>query len=153
MRAALVAVLALLFVAPASAGGWATAELAPPENINAGDTWTAKVTILQHGRTPMDGVKPVVIVSDGKASKIRVAARWTGKPGLYEAKVRIPHSGTWHYAVYDGFTQYGNAQVHGFPAFKAGAAGDRGLSLSVWPFLALFGLVLVGGVAYRARPR
>jgi hypothetical protein len=151
MRAALVGVLFLLFAAPASAGGWATAQLAPPEDIRAGDTWTATITILQHGVTPLDGVKPKLIVSDGKTVKIPVTARWTGKPGKYEAKVRIPHAGTWHYAVYDGFTQYGNAKVHGFPTFTAGSAGSERSVMRLWPFLALFGLVLAGGAAYRAR--
>jgi hypothetical protein len=154
MRATLVALLALLFATPASAGGWATAELAPPpEGIKVGETWTATVTILQHGRTPLDGVKPSVIVSDGKSLKIPVAARWTGKPGIYEAKVKIPHAGYWRYAVYDGFTQYGGAQMHAFPAFQVEPAGERGFAFPVWPLLAALGVVLVGGVAYRARPR
>lgn len=149
MRAALVAVLALLFAAPASAGGWATAELAPPEGIRAGDTWTATIRILQHGRTPLDGVKPKLIVSDGKAVKLQVPARWTGEAGVYEAKVKLPHAGYWHYAVYDGFTQFGGQATHAFPVFKVDPAGERSV-LRFWP-LALVGLVLAGGVAYRTR--
>ena len=153
MRTTLVAVLALLFAAPASGGGWATAELAPPpDGIQAGDTWTATVTILQHGRTPLDGVKPQVILSQGK-TRIPVAATWTGKPGVYEAKITIPHAGYWRYAVSDGFTQFGGQQVHRFPAFSVAPAGERGFAFPIWPFLAALGVVLAGGVAYRAKPK
>jgi hypothetical protein len=96
-------------------------------------------------------VRPKLIVSDGKTTKIPVFASWTGKPGTYEAKVRIPHAGTWHYAVHDGFTRYGNGQVHGFPTFEAASAQGERSVMRLWPFLAVFGLVLAGGVAYRAR--
>jgi hypothetical protein len=150
MRAALVAMFALVFAAPAAAGGWATAELAPPEGIRAGETWTATITILQHGRTPLDGVKPKLIVSDGKGLKLPVPARWTGEAGIYEAKVKLPHAGSWHYAVDDGFTQYGGRQTHAFSVFEVGPARERSVT-RFWPLFAFFGLVLAGGAAYRAR--
>jgi hypothetical protein len=150
MRAALVAMFALVFAAPAAAGGWATAELAPPQGIRAGDTWTATITILQHGRTPLDGVKPKLIVSDGKGLNRSAPARWTGEAGTYEAKVKLQHAGFWHYAVYDGFTQYGGQQTHPFPAFEVEPARERSVT-RLWPLFAFFGLVLAGGAAYRAR--
>jgi hypothetical protein len=57
MRKALIGTVvlaALAFAAPASAGCWATAGLAPPsEGTAAGQVWTARITVLQHGRNPL----------------------------------------------------------------------------------------------------
>ena len=74
---ALLAAAALLPGA-AGAGGWATAGLAPPpDDIAAGDTWLARVTILQHGRTPLAGVEPTVTI---RTVKTRRAVTFPGKP-------------------------------------------------------------------------
>jgi len=63
-------IAALAVVGSASAGGWATAGLSPPSGgIGPGDTWNAEVTILQHGQTPLVGMKPTVTIRNdaGKA--------------------------------------------------------------------------------------
>ena len=98
----------------AGAGGWATAGLAPPpDDIAAGQTWAADVTILQHGRTPLEGVEPAVIVTDaGSGKALRFPAEPTGKPGVYRAEVTFPSGGEWRYSVDDGF-----GRTHTFAPF------------------------------------
>jgi hypothetical protein len=115
--------VALASAGAASAGGWATAGLAPPPNdIAAGETWKAELTILQHGRTPLDGVRPEVIISDGK-TKIPFAAKPTGEPGKYVANVKFPSGGEWRYAVNDGF-----GGTHTFAPFDVAGGGGGGAS-------------------------
>lgn len=149
------AATALATAGTAVAGGWATAGVAPPpEGISAGETWQAEVTILQHGRTPLDGVKPSVIISNGK-EKIPFEARPTGEPGKYAANVKFPSGGEWSYAVHDGFTRYGGAKLHTFaPVHVApGAAAADGLPIAeIGAGVALAGL-LAAALVLLARRR
>lgn len=151
---ALVAALAL--PAGAAGGGWATAGLAPPDDVASGDTWNAQITILQHGRTPLDGLAPTVTIRNGSTAKTFKATP-AGEPGKYVAKVVFPSGGTWTYEVYDGFTQYGGAETHTFPAITIGA-GTGGDAFPVLTATAVIGLVLALGLlgyvlARRFRPR
>jgi YtkA-like len=112
----LVAALAVALVAvpAATAGGWATVGVAPlpPED---GSDWNVVLMVKQHGRTPLDGVKPMITISkSGSGETKSFAATPTGKPGEYRATVVFPSDGTWAYKVYDGFTRYGGAQTHTF---------------------------------------
>jgi hypothetical protein len=123
-RIALLAVIAAALAAPAAAtaGGWATVGFEPPpDDLAPGDTWDLEMTVLQHGRTPLDGVKPEVIVSreDGGA-EASFAAHPTGEPGVYRASVVFESAGEWKLVVDDGFTAR-----HSFPAVRVGAAGKR----------------------------
>ena len=64
-----VAAVAVAVVIPgASAGGWATVGLSslPPTGLKADQSWPVDITVLQHGRTPLAGVTPVVRIRDGK---------------------------------------------------------------------------------------
>jgi YtkA-like len=122
LRIALLAAIGAVLAVPtaASAGGWATVGFdPPPEGLAAGQPWQVEMTILQHGRTPLDGVKPRVIVSSkdggGDAS---FPARPTGKPGVYRATVVFESAGTWRYVVDDGF-----AARHRYPAVEIGKGG------------------------------
>lgn len=119
---------ALALPGSALAGGWATAGLGPPDDgIGPGDTWNAKVTILQHGNpeTPLMGLSPTVTIRKGSVSKT-FAAKETGDLGVYVAKVKFPSSGRWTYEVYDGFTMYGGQKTHQFAPVTIGTAGDGG---------------------------
>jgi hypothetical protein len=132
---------ALAVVPAAAAGGWATAGVSPPPpGTGAGDTWNAQVTLLQHGQTPLVGVKPSVNIRNEAGTVIRFPARPTGKPGVYTAKVKFPAGGTWRYSVDDGFSQ-----THTFGAVTiAGGAGDVGGStFPVVPAIAGTALALV----------
>jgi hypothetical protein len=113
-RLTLLAVIAAALAAPsaATAGGWATVGFdPPPHDLAPGEPWQVDLTILQHGRWPLEGVRPSVTVEqevgDGKST---FPARPTGKPGVYRATVVFEAAGKWTVAVDDGFTA-----THRFP--------------------------------------
>jgi hypothetical protein len=119
LRIALLAAVAAALAVPASAGagGWATVGFdPPPERLASGETWAVEMTILQHGRSPLDGLRPAVIVRSVDGSGERsFPAEPAGKPGVYRADVVFESAGTWRYVVDDGF-----AGRHSFPAVKVG---------------------------------
>lgn len=144
---AAVATAALAVPGGAGAGGWATAGLAPPpDDVQAGETWNARITILQHGQTPLSGVDPTLTIRGDGGETATFAAEPTGEPGVYLAKVTFPSGGEWSYDVYDGFEQYGGAQTHSFGRVTI-PASDEGLPL--WP-IALFGLGLAASLVVSA---
>ncbi len=141
--------LAAVLAPVAAGGGWATTGLSslPPSGLKAEQDWPVDVTVLQHGETPLTGVKPSITVRNletGVAEATFVAAP-TGKPGVYHAVVRFPGAGTWSYEVHDGFTEYGGARTHSFKPVEIGAPGSG----SSFPTLPVGGLavVLLGAVA------
>jgi hypothetical protein len=117
----------LVVPAPALAGGWATAGLTPaqpPDGSGPGDPWVATVTVLQHGMTPLPGVKPVLTLTDTETGeRLDFQAKPTRETGAYRVVVTLPESGTWNVSVYDGFTQYGGAQTHTFAPITVGEGG------------------------------
>ena len=113
----LVLALALLAPALASAGGFATAGLSStPDGVAPGKPWKVDITVLQHGRTPLEGVIPRVQISGGGVTR-EFAAEPTGKPGVYRAEVVFPKAGNWEYVVLDGFN---DQAPHTFPAVRIG---------------------------------
>ena len=142
----LVLAVAAVAVPAASAGGWATVGLSslPPSDLAANQSWPVDITVLQHGRTPLAGVTPVVRIRNGKGRVVKsFTAQPTGKTGVYHAVVSFPWEGTFSYEVYDGFTQYGGAQTHTFKPVQIGAPTD-----SSFPYLpAGLGLALALGLA------
>jgi hypothetical protein len=111
--------IALLLLAPAlaSAGGFATAGLSStPEGIAPGKPWNVDITVLQHGRTPLNGLTPRVQISSGDAAR-EFVAKPTGKPGVYRAEVVFPRAGRWDYRVLDGFN---DQMPHTFPSVRIG---------------------------------
>ena len=118
-----VAVVAAVAAPAASAGGWATVGLSslPPSGLKANQDWPVDITVLQHGRTPLAGVIPIVRIRGGGGNVVKsVTAKPTGKTGVYHAVVRFPGSGTFAYEVYDGFVTYGGAQTHTFKQVQIG---------------------------------
>jgi hypothetical protein len=114
--------IVLAAVAPAIAwgGGFATAGVSPPPaDTKPGAPWNAKLTILQHGRTPLDNVKPAVIIRPAGGGTARTfRAKPTGEPGEYVARVVFPTAGRWSYVVDDGFSAR-----HDFAPVTIGGAG------------------------------
>jgi hypothetical protein len=136
---------AVLPASLASAGGWATAGVGPPpDGMSGGDTWNAQITILQHGVTPLVGVKPTLTIRNDSGKAVTFPARPTGKPGVYVAKVKFPSNGNWRYEVYDGFGQYGGAKTHTFGAISVGGGGGGDSSFPLLPSLGGAVLVLAG---------
>lgn len=118
LLAALPVVAALALAPSAFAGGWATVGLSStPAGTAPGTPWNVELTILQHGRTPLDGLSPTITIRNGDAAKT-FAATPAGKPGVYRAAVVFPTAGKWTYEVNDGFIA---DQVHTFPAVEIGA--------------------------------
>ncbi len=154
---------------PAHAGGWATVGLAPlPGRLDPGEPWTVRLRILQHGVTPLEGVRPAVVIRParpgGDVERRRFAARPAGAPGVYRAEVVFPAAGRWAVEVDDGFT----ATPHGFPAAVIGGRaappapasptaavpGDDGAWTAVTVAgAAVAGLAAAGGIALGARRR
>jgi YtkA-like len=150
-------VLAVALAAPAAApgGGWATVELAAmPVGLDAGDTWTARFTVLRHGVTPTDGAEPSLTIVDAEFSKRSTfPAAPAGEPGVYEAAVVFPEAGTWTFEIDNGLeaTGYGVSQTTTFDLVTIGAPGGGGVvdggGLLSPLALAVLGLLLVLAVA------
>jgi hypothetical protein len=143
------AVAGLLLPAAATAGGFATVQLSSlPAGTDAGTTWTPTMTILQHGLTPLDGLRPAVRITSAAGVTETFAATPAGEPGTYVATVTFPTAGTWRYEVWDGFSQ-----THTYSPVTIGG-GDGG-SFPTIPVtagvLAALCLAAVGLVALRRR--
>jgi hypothetical protein len=127
---------ALIQAGAASAGCWATVGLAPPpDGIGPGDTWTARMTVLQHGRTPLPDAKTarptLTIRNDATGGQRTFVARPTKDPTVFTASVVFPSAGSWRYEVFDGFTTWQGepapcAQTHTFSAVAVGGAPAGG---------------------------
>jgi hypothetical protein len=140
---------ALALPAAALGGGWATAGLGPPsDGTGPGDTWHARITLLQHGVTPLQGVQPSITIRGPETRTI--AARPTAEPGVYIADVVFPTAGTYRYEVDDGFSQ-----VHTFAPVTIGgpASAPAGDGFPAWAIapIAVAALVLAGAVLVRRR--
>jgi YtkA-like protein len=124
LRLTLLAVIAAALAVPAgaTAGGWATVGFdPPPDDLAPREPWQVEMTILQHGITPLEGVKPRVIVSPAEGGDRKTfPARATDEPGVYRATVAFPSAGTWRYVVDDGFTA-----KHDYPPVEIGEAGKE----------------------------
>jgi hypothetical protein len=118
LAATIAAGAALLAPSGAAAGGFATVGVDPvPDGIGPGKVWEVRLTILQHGRTPLEYVNPQVIVERGSVRRA-FAARATRQPGVYRARVVFPSAGTWQYVVDDGFTK-----THTFAPVRVATGG------------------------------
>lgn len=118
------AALAAALLAPTSAlaGGWATVGLSSlPDGTRAGEEWVVDLTVLQHGRTPLEGVQPRVLVK-GKSGRAEetFTAEPTERAGIYQARVVFPSVGEWTYSVDDDFSQ-----IHHLGSVRIGARGAQ----------------------------
>jgi len=104
--ATVVAVAVLAAPANALGGGFATVGLSSlPDGLELGERWAVELTVLQHGRTPLDGVHPAVIVTrEGGSERREFPAQAAGRPGVYRVAVTFPSAGTWRVVVDDGFS-------------------------------------------------
>jgi hypothetical protein len=142
-RLLVLAVLAAGVLVPtAAAGGWATVQLSavPTDGTKAGTALPIDITVLQHGRTPLDGVTPVFRIRDGEANVLaEYRGEPTGKPGVYHVDVTFPEAGLYNYEVYDGFVAYGGAQIHTYPVVDIAPSGGG----DSFPWLPVIGAVLL----------
>lgn len=115
----------LVAVPAASAGGWATVGLSSlPTGTAPGDKWSVDMTVLQHGRTPLEGIAPVLTIANGDGDTAQFTGTPTGKPGVYHADVVFASAGTWTYTVWDDFSQ-----THTFKPVEIAAPGGGSFPL------------------------
>ena len=139
MRRILIAAIAagaLYQAGVASAGCMATVGLAaPPQGIAPGTTWSAEITVLQHGVRPLPNAKTaeptLTIVNTETGRQQTFVAQRTNDPAVYVANVVFPAAGTWRYEVFDDFTSWGGdpapcAQTHTFAAVDIGGPAGGG---------------------------
>ena len=84
---------AMVQAGAASAGCFATVGLAPPPaGIAPGETWTAKLTVLQHGQTPLPDAKSarptLTIRNDSTGAARTFTARPTKDPTVFTTSDR-----------------------------------------------------------------
>jgi hypothetical protein len=133
---AAIAAGALYQAGVASAGCMATVGLAPPpQGIAPGTTWSAEITVLQHGVQPLPNQKTaeptLTIVNTKTGAEQTFVARRTKDPAVYVATVVFPAAGNWRYEVFDDFTSEGGqpvpcAQTHSFAAVDIGVPAGGG---------------------------
>jgi hypothetical protein len=124
---------ALLAPATALAGGWATVGLSSlPDGTRPGEEWAVDLTVLQHGRTPLEGVQPRVIVkAESGREEETFTAEPTGRSGVYRASVVFPSAGDWAYSVDDDFSQVhhlGSVRIGGGDSQEAAAVPGDGVT-------------------------
>ncbi len=137
-------VAALAVTGTASAGGWATVGLSSqPTGIGAGEPWQAEITILQHGRTPLGGLTPVVTIREAASGDTeRFVAYETTETGIYDVEVVFPSAGEWNVVVDSGFGE--SRLTFGPETITDGPAG--GSFPGSFPVLPLAGIALVLGL-------
>ncbi len=107
LLASAAALVALLLVAPALAGGWAVVTLdSLSQNVRAGQSFQVGFSIRQHGRdlvsTDWEGhaLKPVLFAKlTGAAEGLSFPARQSGEIGHFVADVTLPEAGEWAWSI------------------------------------------------------
>jgi hypothetical protein len=147
---------ALVSAGVAQAGGWATVSVDPlPNGIEAGETWRTEITVLQHGRTPLSGLEPLIKISNTASGATReFTASAADRTGRYDAQVVFPEAGSWDVVVDPQW--WGEAVLTFGPVTVAGSPTGV-LSPSDFPLLPLAAaalvLILIAGAAMGARRR
>ena len=104
--------LVVVMAGTALAGGWAVSTLnTAPDEFEAGVEYDVAYTVLQHGRTPIEG-ETALIFSDGGPDSLRFIGTPTKAPGAYIAEVELPAAGTWTLQVDQG--PFGLAEIGTF---------------------------------------
>jgi hypothetical protein len=114
-----------------------------PGEFRAGETYQLGYTILQHGKTPVEGAETEITARNPATGEtLRFAGRADGKPGHYVAEVTFPEGGAWSWSVTQGefaVHELGELSVASAPAVAVAASATT--SLPIW------GLVLAAATA------
>jgi hypothetical protein len=88
----------------ASAGGWAITTFDElPAQFESGSTYHLTYTVLQHGKTPLEGLDTGVVLRNTASGKeIRFDGAPTGVPGQYQVEITTPDGGSWEWWVVQG---------------------------------------------------
>jgi len=138
--------VALAAAGAAPGGGWATVGFTPlPDGTAAGETWNPEITVLQHGRTPLGGLTPVVRISGDEGERTFTASE-TSAVGVYEAAVVFPGDSEWRIVIDSGF---GDSRVTYGPVTIDSAPAGEPSSFPLAPVLAVAGvLAFVAAAAF-----
>ena len=75
-----------------------------PKDVRAGETWTAKLEVRQHGERLIPDARPTVTIVNAETGERRsFDAVSTGRAGFYTAEVVFPSNGHWRLSGNDGF--------------------------------------------------
>jgi hypothetical protein len=142
----------------ASAGGFSTVGLTspPPRDVDAGQAWEARFTVLVHGRSPLAGLDPVVqIERTGGGEPRTFRATETSAPGTYRARVVFPVEGRWAIEVVEHEAMAGVPFAgHSFgtvdvgspaPTASTGSPGGARSSLAALAIAVALGVSVGGG--------
>ncbi|OGO36262.1 MAG: hypothetical protein A2Z03_07885 [Chloroflexi bacterium RBG_16_56_8] len=153
--------LALTLSVPTLAGGWAVIVLDKlPVKATAGEPLTVGFMVLQHGRTPMTGLTPIVSGTlSGRKETLSVAAKAKGKAGHYEAVLTFPQAGDWNWSI-QAFTMDVSMPTLtvSIPVGLSPAQAEQQMASSFPPSLLVSALGFAGGLiglvlAFRRRPQ
>ena len=90
----------LVLAIPASAGGWATATMAPAPEPAAGFATTFAFDIRQHGKTPISWVSATFVATNlATGEQIQFPMRTAKDTGAYTVAVTFPDAGEWSWFV------------------------------------------------------
>jgi hypothetical protein len=149
---ALILALALFAPAHTHAGGWSVVALdAMPTDIQAGVPFEVGFTVLQHGRTPLAGLKPeITLINKAAGEQVSVIAKEQGKVGHYIATLNLPVAGEWSWEVnaFGSPQQMVALQITTTPAFSAVQMPTAVLQIALLAAGALM-LIALSGMAIR----
>jgi len=146
---ALAVLLSVVLAIPAFAGGWAVITLDElPTGVVAGEPLTVGFTVLQHGKTPMDGLDPTITATSPQSESFVVHAKPEGETGHYAATLTFPTEGNWNWSI-QAFSMEQAMPVLSVAAPIAGSVSQQPVAqaASTSPLLIVRILALVIGLA------
>lgn len=145
---------ALLLVGGVQAGGWSVVVLDGGSPLTgaegaggvvAGEPISFGFLVLQHGRTPIDGLTPRITAISDSGKTINAFARAEGRPGHYVAELTLPSAGVWNWQI-EAFGP--PADMAPITVLAAAPAAAPTSALAGAPvFISLAALVLAGALA------
>lgn len=108
----------LLTTGAATFGGWAILTVDElPEYVTAGRPFDLAFTARQHAVSPLNGIKPRVILTSG-STEVSFEAKASSATGRYVASIAPPKAGAWGVKIKSGF---GNSDLKLRPLIAIGA--------------------------------
>jgi hypothetical protein len=143
--------LALGLAGVAGAGGWSvvvldreSALIGVDRPVEAGAPFTVGFTVLQHGKTPVDGLTPKLTLMSGSGGPLTVFAEAEGGPGHYVATITLPEAGTWTWQI-DAF-----GPIAAMAPITVAAPAPAPARVAPAPALALWGALAALAIALLA---
>jgi cytochrome c2 len=148
----------LMTARPVAAGGWATVTVDElPGNIVAGQPFTIRFTVRQHGQTPLAGLTPTLTVEQAESGhSLKTAVHEMKQTGRYEVTMTLPEPGQWSWTIHTFGTDYAQPPLTAAAGPASTTAGPASETASAWlPAIGSASLLAAGlmVVATLHRPR